>query len=84
MHTDFAPTTCSNLCYFYVFLPPGEQLATIKCEAQSFEISWHPKRYLLAIAGDEKDRYDSSKEAGIVKVWGFPGESSQKSSSSSV
>ncbi|XP_067928196.1 THO complex subunit 3-like isoform X2 [Watersipora subatra] len=60
----------------------GEQLATIKCEAQTFEIAWHPKRHLLAIAGDEKDRYDSSKDAGIVKVWGFPGEAnySQKSS----
>lgn len=59
----------------------GEQLATVKCEAQTFEIAWHPKRYLLAIAGDEKDRYDSSKDAGIVKVWGFSGEvsTSQKS-----
>lgn len=65
------------------FYRTGEQLATIKCEAQSFEIAWHPKKYLLAIAGDEKDRYDSSKEAGIVKVWGFPGESSSQKSSSS-
>lgn len=72
-----------SYCLVYV---AGEQLATIKCEAQTFEIAWHPRRYLLAIAGDEKDRYDSSKDAGIVKVWGFSGEAStsQKSSQNAL
>lgn len=51
----------------------GEQLTSIRCDAPTFEIAWHPKRYLLAIACDEKDRYDNSKDSGVVKVWGFPG-----------
>lgn len=67
------PTICKQNTSISICIA-GEQLATIKCEAQTFEIAWHPRRHLLAIAGDEKDRYDSSKDAGIVKVWGFSGE----------
>ena len=34
----------------------------------TFTIAWHPSRYLLAYACDDKDKYDRDRDAGSLKV----------------
>ncbi|NWU44509.1 THOC3 protein, partial [Hylia prasina] len=51
----------------------GEKLWEVQCESPTFTVAWHPKRPLLAFACDDKDgKYDSSREAGTVKLFGLP------------
>uniref|UniRef100_A0A6B2LC20 Anaphase-promoting complex subunit 4-like WD40 domain-containing protein n=1 Tax=Arcella intermedia TaxID=1963864 RepID=A0A6B2LC20_9EUKA len=47
----------------------GEKIATLKCDAATNELAWHPKKLLLAFAGDEKDGHGHDK--GSVKIFGF-------------
>ena len=48
----------------------------VQCESPTFTVAWHPKRPLLAFACDDKDgKYDSSREAGTVKLFGLPNDS---------
>ncbi|XP_018407900.1 PREDICTED: THO complex subunit 3 [Nanorana parkeri] len=54
----------------------GEKLCEVQCESPTFTVAWHPKRYVLAFACDDKDgKYDSSREAGTVKLFGLPNDS---------
>ena len=54
-----------DICY----VETGERVAEIVTEAPTFTVAFHPKRYLLAFACDDKDSYQ--RDTGIVKVWGF-------------
>ena len=51
-----------------------EKVAEISVDSPTFTISWHPNRYLLAYACDDKDKYERDRDAGSLKVWGFPSE----------
>ena len=59
----------------------GEHIANVSCTSSTFTIAWHPKRYLLAYACDEKDKYDRDRSVGLLKVYGFPNEDSSSRSS---
>lgn len=50
----------------------GEKVAAVDVTSPTFTISWHPKRYLLAYACDDKEKYDRDRDTGSLKVWGFP------------
>jgi len=52
----------------------GEKVTDISVNSPSFTIAWHPKRYLLAYACDDKDKYDRDRDSGVLKVFGFPSE----------
>ncbi|XP_062620543.1 THO complex subunit 3-like, partial [Saccostrea cucullata] len=54
----------------------GEKITEITCEAPTFTVAWHPKRPLLAYACDDRDTYDRNRDAGTVKVFGFPSDNS--------
>ena len=56
------------------FLSTGEKITEITCEAPTFTVAWHPKRPLLAFACDDRDNYE--RDAGNVKVFGFPSDNS--------
>lgn len=60
----------------------GEHISNVSCTSSTFTIAWHPKRYLLAYACDEKDKYDRDRSLGLLKVYGFPNEESTTSRSS--
>ncbi|XP_026482820.1 THO complex subunit 3-like [Ctenocephalides felis] len=58
----------------------GEKIADISVDAATFTVAWHPKQYLLAYACDDKDMsstYDRKRDAGTLKVWGFPNDTSK-------
>lgn len=57
------------------YVETGEKVAEITTEAPTFTVSFHPKRPLLAYACDDKDSYQQ-RDAGTVKVYGFPNSSS--------
>ncbi|XP_071946995.1 THO complex subunit 3-like [Antedon mediterranea] len=50
----------------------GEKVAEVSIEAPSFTIAWHPSRYLLAFACEDKDKYNRDRDAGTVKLFGLP------------
>lgn len=50
----------------------GEKVGEVPVSSPTFTIAWHPKRYLLAYACDDKDKYDRDRDTGSLKVWGFP------------
>ncbi|KAJ9585200.1 hypothetical protein L9F63_003003 [Diploptera punctata] len=52
----------------------GEKVVDIPVEAATFTVAWHPSQYLLAYACDDKDSYDRKRDAGSLKVFGFPSE----------
>lgn len=53
----------------------GEKLWEVQC-SPTFTVAWHPKRHLLAYSCDDKDdKYDNSREAGTVKLFGLPNDS---------
>lgn len=54
------------------FVETGDKIADISVEAATFTVAWHPSIYLLAYACDDKDTYDRKRDAGSLKVWGFP------------
>jgi len=47
----------------------GSQVHAISCRAAMNTVAWHPKQYLLAFAGDDKDRH--GKDEGAIRVFGF-------------
>ena len=62
----------SNILFFSV----GDKLWEVQCESPTFTVTGHPKRSLLAFACDDKaGKYDSSREAGTVKLFGLPNDS---------
>lgn len=54
------------------FVETGDKIADISVEAATFTVAWHPSMYFLAYACDDKDAYDRKRDAGSLKVWGFP------------
>lgn len=57
----------------------GNQITSIPTESQTFTVAFHPKKYLLAYACDDKEQFHgrdqrSERDAGTVKVFGFHGE----------
>ena len=66
---------------FFIDKNIGEHIANVSCTSSTFTIAWHPKRYLLAYACDEKDKYDRDRSVGLLKVYGFPNEDSSSRSS---
>ena len=47
----------------------GERVSTVPVQAATYTVAWHPSRYLLAFACDDKD--DRDRDAGTVKLWGI-------------
>ena len=47
-----------NACFFFVtiqaMVDTGERIAEVHCLAPTFTVSWHPNKYLLAFACDDK------------------------------
>lgn len=54
------------------FTETGDKIADINVDAATFTVAWHPTQYILAYACDDKDTYDRKRDAGSLKVWGFP------------
>ncbi|KAF0292976.1 THO complex subunit 3 [Amphibalanus amphitrite] len=48
----------------------GERVTTVPVQAATYTVAWHPSRYVLAFACDDKDERD--RDAGTVKLWGVP------------
>jgi len=61
-----------NICH----VESGNRVARIPTESPTFTVAFHPRKYLLADACDDKEQYsnDRNRDAGIVKVFGFHGE----------
>ncbi|KAH8276837.1 hypothetical protein KR026_001488 [Drosophila bipectinata] len=57
-----------DVCY----TETGERVTGVHVDASTFTVAWHPKQYLLAYACDEKESGDRRRDAGNVKVYGFP------------
>ncbi|XP_035207449.1 THO complex subunit 3-like [Stegodyphus dumicola] len=53
----------------------GEKIAEVPCESPTFTVAWHPKRYLLAFACDDKDKHVRERDAGTVKLYGLSSDS---------
>ena len=49
----------------------GANVFEIPVESPTFTVAWHPKRYILAYACDDKDAYDRKKDVGTLKLFGF-------------
>ena len=47
----------------------SEQAHAIPCTAPMNTVAWHPKRLLLAFAGDDKDKLGRE---GILRIFGYP------------
>lgn len=47
----------------------GEPVVEVPVETPTFTVAWHPKRYILAYACDDKESY--KKEVGTLKLFGF-------------
>ena len=48
-------------------LETGEHVISIPCNSAMNSISWNPKEYLLAFAGDDKDY---NKDKGSIHIFG--------------
>ncbi|CAG2189595.1 THOC3 [Mytilus edulis] len=49
----------------------GEKVTEVTCETPTFTVAWHPKRYLLAYACDDKyerDQRDRDRDVGTVRI----------------
>ncbi|KAK7592832.1 hypothetical protein V9T40_007584 [Parthenolecanium corni] len=49
----------------------GARVFDIPVETPTFTVAWHPKRYILAYACDDKEIYDRKKDVGTLKLFGF-------------
>ena len=61
-----------DLCVSIAHVESGTSIAKVPVSSPTFSIAWHPKRYLLAYACDDKDKYDRDRDSGSLKIWGFP------------
>lgn len=52
----------------------GERICEVNCVAPTFTVAWHPNKYLLAFACDDKDKHD--RDAGTVRLFGLHSSSS--------
>ncbi len=49
----------------------GARVFDIPVETPTFTVAWHPKKYILAYACDDKEIYDRKKDIGTLKLFGF-------------
>ncbi|XP_034837365.1 THO complex subunit 3 isoform X2 [Maniola hyperantus] len=49
----------------------GEKVAEIPVSAATFTVAWHPARYLLAFACEDKEPPERKRDAGNLKLWGL-------------
>lgn len=61
-----------DLCVSVAHVETGASVSKIPVSSPTFSIAWHPKRYLLAYACDDKDKYERDRDLGTLKIWGFP------------
>lgn len=47
-------------------------MTEVPCDSPTFTVAWHPQRYLLAFACDDKEKYNRDRDAGTVKLFGLP------------
>ena len=59
-----------DLCISIDHVETGAHITKVPVSSPTFSIAWHPKRYLLAYACDDKDKYD--RNSGSLKIYGFP------------
>ena len=48
----------------------GQKVAEVPTDSPTFTVAWHPKKYLLAFACEDKDKYNPDRDAGIIKLYG--------------
>lgn len=48
----------------------GDQILKIPVEVPTYTVAWHPKRYILAYAGDVEETYRNNND-GMISVFGF-------------
>jgi THO complex subunit 3 len=53
----------------------GIKVAEVPCDSPTFTVAWHPKKYLLAFACEDKEKY-TDRDAGTIKLFGVIPESS--------
>ncbi|KAF9823579.1 hypothetical protein SFRURICE_011885 [Spodoptera frugiperda] len=53
----------------------GEKVAEIPVQASTFTVAWHPSRYLVAFACEDKEPPERKRDAGNLKLWGLPNSS---------
>ena len=49
----------------------GKQVHSIPCSEAMNSLSWHPSRYLLAYAGDHKDKLYRDRDEGSLRIYGY-------------
>jgi THO complex subunit, putative len=52
------------------YVETGEKVFGIPVESPTFTVAFHPNRYLLAFACDDKENFN--RDAGTVKLFGLP------------
>ncbi|VVC96016.1 unnamed protein product [Leptidea sinapis] len=49
----------------------SEKVAEIPVAASTFTVAWHPSRYLVAYACEDKEPPERKRDAGNLKLWGL-------------
>ncbi|CAG4973506.1 THO complex subunit 3 [Colias croceus] len=49
----------------------GEKVAEIPVQAATFTVAWHPSRYLIAYACEDKEPPERKRDTGNLKLWGL-------------
>lgn len=48
----------------------GQKVAEVSCDSPTFTVAWHPNKYLLAFACEDKDKYNPERDSGTIKLFG--------------
>lgn len=60
-------TTSEDLFIDIIEVQSCEQVTSIRCQAPQLSVSWHPHHYLLAYAGEERNR--NNTEVGMINLF---------------
>ena len=60
-------TTSEDLLIDIIEVSSCEQVTSIRCHAPQLSVSWHPQQYLLAYAGEERNR--NNTEVGMINLF---------------
>lgn len=55
------------------YIQTGDKVYQVPTQAPTFTVAWHPKKYILAYACDDKDKYD--RDTGGIWLFGLPNSS---------
>jgi len=66
---QFLASASEDLVIDISHVESGEHVYSIECGAAMNAVAWHPKEYILAYAGDEKDKHQ--RDAGSIKIFGY-------------